>query len=120
MTATRRQAGCVRFSYVPVPESQTPKRYRCQPDLALADVPTSEQSLVRQRLRPSYTSVLYGAPGYAQLGLYCPDEIATGAQDGSEMGAFCHLRQPQRKANLQLRLEEYLRVGLEAGIFFAS
>ena len=32
---SRTQEGCVRFSYV-VPGSRTPRRYRCQPDLAAA------------------------------------------------------------------------------------
>jgi hypothetical protein len=36
------------------------------------------------------------------------------------MGAFHNLYQPQRQANLRARLDEYLRFGLEAGIFFAS
>jgi hypothetical protein len=49
-----------------------------------------------------------------------PAEIATGAEDGSEMGAYCHLKQPQREANLRLRLEEYLPFGLEAGIIYVT
>ena len=36
------------------------------------------------------------------------------------MGAFSFLKQPQRTANLQSNLEEYLRFGLEAGIFFVT
>ena len=36
------------------------------------------------------------------------------------MGAFCHLKQPQRESNLRLRLDEYLPFGLEAGILFAT
>ena len=32
------------------------------------------------------------------------------------MGAFCVLKQPQRESNLRLRLDEYLPVGLEAGL----
>jgi hypothetical protein len=36
------------------------------------------------------------------------------------MGVFSYLKQPQREANLRTSLEEYLRFGLEAGIFFAS
>ena len=36
------------------------------------------------------------------------------------MGAFCMLQQPQRLANLQIALDEYLRFGLEAGIFFVT
>jgi hypothetical protein len=34
------------------------------------------------------------------------------------MGAFHELFEPQRITNLQIRLDEYLRFGLEAGIFF--
>jgi len=36
------------------------------------------------------------------------------------MGAFHQLFQPQRETNLRIRLDEYLRVGLEAGIFYPS
>ena len=42
------------------------------------------------------------------------------AEDGGEMGAYHHLLAQQRVANLQVRLDEYLRFGLEAGIFFVS
>ena len=43
-----------------------------------------------------------------------------GAEDGSEMGAFCVLKQAQRESNLRLRLDEYLPVGLEAGIIYVT
>jgi hypothetical protein len=33
------------------------------------------------------------------------------------MGAFMFLAQPQRRANLRAALDEYLRLGLEAGVF---
>jgi len=127
----RRQAGCVRFSYV-AEGSQTPRRYRCQPDLALTqraqellltsedDLPPAERALVQARLRPSFTSVHYGHPAYAQLGLTCAEEISTGAEDGSEMGVFSSLKQPQREANLRIRLEEYLPFGLEAGLIYVT
>ena len=36
------------------------------------------------------------------------------------MGAFHFLYQPQRESDLRTRLDEYLRVGLEAGIFHES
>ena len=36
------------------------------------------------------------------------------------MGAFNLLRQAQRKKNLLTNLDEYLRFGLEAGIFFVT
>jgi hypothetical protein len=115
VTAERRQTGCVRFCYVPV-GSQTARRYHCQPDLALTDITDpGAQDAIRARLHPQFTSLDFGQPGYAQLSQRCADEITTGAEDGSEMGSFSFLQQPQRKANLRIALEEYLRFGLEAG-----
>jgi hypothetical protein len=127
----RRQIGCVRFSYVK-PGSRTPRRYRCQPDLEtqaeieaaelasglpLTDVQRAEISArVERWLVPSWTTRRYGQPGFAQLHLTCPAMITEGAEDGAEMGAFCHLKQPQRAANLRQRLQEYLPFGLDAGL----
>jgi hypothetical protein len=125
--ARRTQQGCVRFSYVPrlksdappsTPRSVVGERYRCQPDLALTDA-TNADAII-DRLKPSFTSRRYGDPGYAQLSTDCPPEIAAGASDGSEMGVFGMLHQPQRLANLRTALDEYLRFGLEAGIFFVT
>jgi hypothetical protein len=135
VTTVRRQAGSVRFSYVPehsLEHSLTPRRYRCQPDLALMqlaeethrksvdNLPDVEKDLVYARLRPAFTSFRYGDAAYAQLDLTSAKELRTGAEDGSEMGAFNHLMQPQREANLRLRLEEYLPFGLEAGLIYVT
>jgi hypothetical protein len=118
----------VRFCYVP-DGSRVPRRYRCQPQLAIDQraielsvepLPTDERSLVLARVRPEFTAEQYGRPGYAQLSLGCAPEIRTGAEDGSEMGAFDHLKQPQREANLRVSLEEYLRFGLETGLIFVT
>lgn len=126
--AERRQAGCVRFSYVPE-GSQTPRRYLCQPDLAIsnrakeldpAPLTNAEREKIILRVRPQFTSKRYGQPAYAQLSSACAQEIRRGAEDGSEMGVFSFLQQPQREANLRIALDEYLRFGLEAGIFFVS
>ena len=46
--------------------------------------------------------------------------IRTGGDNDSEIGVLNALFQPQREANLRLRLDEYLRFGLHAGLFFAS
>ena len=129
--AERRQEGCVRFSYLPeVPEvSQTPRRYRCQPDLALAErqkvldpvkLSSAERDAIVRRVRPQFTNSRYGEAAFAQLSGPCACEIKTGAAEGSEMGAFSLLQQPQRLANLQIALDEYLRFGLEAGIFYVT
>ena len=107
--AARRQSGCVRFSWLPL-ASIVPRRFRCQPGPAARD----------QRLVPRFRSVRYGTPAYGQLAASTPAEIRRGAEDESEMGALHHLYAPQRESNLEIRLDEYLRVGLSAGIFHAS
>ncbi len=129
--AERRQQGCVRFSSVPH-GARLPRRYRCQPDLALEqlakalnvpsaeDIPASDQVILVNRLRPTFRSLRYGNPDYGQLSRRCPPEIREGAEDEAEMGAFHDLYQPQRERNLRLRLDEYLRFGLEAGILYAT
>ncbi|HEY3268161.1 MAG TPA: hypothetical protein VGM37_14660, partial [Armatimonadota bacterium] len=129
--ARRRQEGCVRFSYVP-DGSRTPRRYRCQPDMALArraaelglesseDLPPDERRMVLVDTRPAFTSVHYGQPAYAQLSGAGPEGIRAGAEDGGEMGAFHFLMQPQREANLRAAVSDYLRVGLAAGYFFVT
>jgi len=117
--AERLQAGCVRFSYLPS-GSKTPRRYRCQPDLALETVPVAAADAARARLAPSFTSVRYGDPGYSQLQRTAAVELRTGAEDGSEMGVWSFLEQPQREANLTTALGEYLRFGLEAGLIFVT
>jgi hypothetical protein len=120
VTAQLRQAGCVRFCFLP-DDSITPRRYRCQPDLALQDVKEpATQEAIRLRIKPSFTYNAYGQPGYAQLKLTVPSEITSGADDGAEMGAFYFLKQPQREANLRASLDEYLRFSLEAGIFYTT
>lgn len=126
----RRQRGCMRFCYV-TPESRTPRRYNCQPDLVERALrsrhpnidPTElERALDCERLRvaPQFNSVRYGRPDYCQLAHACADEIKRGADDQSEMGVFKSLYQPQRTGNLRARLEEYTPAGMEAGIIFAS
>ena len=105
--AERRQQGCVRFSYVPQ-GARTPRRYHCQ----------SEQG--DQQTRPHFTSLRYGDAGYCQLRQNTSDKIRRGAHDESEMGVLHGLYQPQRETNLRVRLEEYLRFGLEAGLIYGS
>jgi hypothetical protein len=114
--AERRQQGCVRFSYV-ASGSLTPRRYYCQPDLAVKNVPDpAERVAIRARLVPQFTTQNFGQPAFGQLSARCATEITTGAENGAEMGAFNFLMQPQRRENLLTALDEYLRFGLEAGV----
>lgn len=131
ITVERHQIGCLRFSFV-TGDSRTGRRYRCQPDLALArrakelgidpvaGLPSDERDAIRARVRPVFASRRYGQPAYAQLSLVCPEEITTGAQDGSEMGVFTILKNSLREANLRAVLDEYLRFGYEAGISYVT
>ncbi|HEV8630791.1 MAG TPA: hypothetical protein VGV61_10775, partial [Thermoanaerobaculia bacterium] len=105
--AERKQEGCVRFSWVP-PGSLTPRRFRCIPDDRHPDA------------LPHFTSLRYGDPGYMQLRIATPRVIREGADDEGEMGVMHPLYQPQRETNLRIRLEEYLRFGLHAGLFYAT
>ncbi|MCP2259139.1 hypothetical protein LX15_002840 [Streptoalloteichus tenebrarius] len=128
----RRGVGCLRFCAVPS-RSRTPRRYRCQPDGVLADLreraargeldPAALPELLKvaeQRVRPRFTSTRYGTPGYAQLADGTAPEIARGAEDGAELGAFHDLYQPQREDNLRARLDEFLPAGMDAGIVHVS
>lgn len=139
ITVARRQLGCMRFCYV-FPESRAPRRYNCQPDLverAVAEDMLKEakskgapppqkedikaaQQPERDRVRPVFNSVRYGAPTYCQLSQTCAHEILRGADDESEMGVFHDLYQPQRTANLRARLEEYTAAGADVEIIFLS
>jgi hypothetical protein len=118
----RLQAGCVRFSYVPHhPDTATPRRFRCQPDLAVEGVDDPDlRERTRLEVEPSFRSTRYGDPAYGQLGPSCANEIKTGAENGAEMGALETLLQPQREADLRSALDEYLRFGLEAGVFHVT
>ena len=139
ITVARRQRGCLRFSYV-VPGSRTPPRFQCQPDqveTAIAQklrdeakantlsAPTvTEIEAAKQgeriRVKPQFNSTRYGTPTYCQLAMTCAEEIKRGADDVSEMGVFHNLFQPQREANLRVRLDEYVPAGSDVGIILAS
>ena len=125
----RRQTGCVRFCYVP-PNSRTPRRYECQPDLVIGKVAEEEnltedeqrveEEAEARRVEPRFNSTRYGSPVYCQLSFDCAPEITAGADDESEMGAFHDLFQPQRAANLRVRLNEYVPASADVEIIFAS
>jgi len=135
VVADRRQTGCVRHSFVPA-GSAVPRPYRCQPELALrealsaeerrtggavpAEVRTRVQRAVEGRVRPDFVSVRYGTPAYAQLDATCAPEIFRGADDDNEMGAFNLLQAAWRLDRFRESLDEYLRFGLEAGVFFVT
>jgi hypothetical protein len=117
--AEQKQQGCVRFSHVPR-GSRVPRRFRCQPVIP-AEATAAQALRIAARVFPRFTSLAYGSPAYGQLAGQLsggePVEILRGSEEESEMGVFSSLLQPQREDSLRARLDEYLRLGLEAGIF---
>ena len=110
-----RQQGCLRFSYVPH-GSKSPRRFRCQPDLALENVAdAAEIARVVARVRPSYGSDNVQDPDYGLLSRTAPDELRHTSSDGSEPGVWHQLQHAHRLANLRTALRQYLRFGLDAG-----
>ncbi|BAY24882.1 hypothetical protein NIES2100_46800 [Calothrix sp. NIES-2100] len=78
----------------------------------------TQKIVILTSLQPSFTSTTYGNPAYAQLSQNVALEISQGAEDGAEIGVFNILEQPQRQASLQASLNEYLRFGITANIFY--
>lgn len=97
----RRQEGCVRFCYLPA-GARVPRRFRCldgaQPGLA-----------------PIFDSRSFGSPRYAGLHPATVSLIRRGANDGGEIGASNSSQLTHREDNLAVRLQEYLRFGMEVG-----
>ena len=126
----------MRFSYLP-PGSLTPRRYRCQPDLEIAArIDAAEKAAngpiarpqvnairadVESWLAPSFSSLRYGLPSYAPAAAALSgSKFAPARTTKRRWARFTILYQPQRETNLRVRLDEYLRFGLEAGIFYDS
>jgi len=106
LIADRQQAGCVRFSFIPV-NAITPKQFQCV-----------EQSLAGPA--PIFMSYRYGQPDYLKLIASTPDKIRRGADDEGEMGAFHFLLAPLREQDLEIRLEEFTPVGLNTGLVYQT
>jgi len=97
------QVGCFRFSSAPAGSRLT------HPYESTTTPPGS-----------SFTTRDQGMPAYAQLREGLTVEVARGAEDGSEMGAFAHLQQPISFDSLRTKVEEYLPFGLVPIYVFAN
>lgn len=95
------QKGCVRYCSLP-DGSRTPKRFHCT------------------FVQAHFVSQRFGLPGYGQLSAACKQAIRAGADDGGEMGVFHDLFQSQFESDLWSQLGEYLRYGMNPGVFYAS
>ena len=103
---SRRQAGCIRFCFLPA-TAITPQQFRCLPP-----DPTQEGEFL-----PKFITLDYGNPSYGMLSGDTPMAIWTGADDGSQMGVYHLLQETEAVRNVQLRAPEFLPFGMEAGVF---
>jgi hypothetical protein len=129
----RRQEGCIRYCYVP-PGCRTPRRYRCQPELAMAAARAEARAAgvtdtdrierlaqaAERRVRPQFDSDRYGTPAYCRLARTCAPEISQGAHDEAEMGVYHDLFQPQREDNVRAALDDFVPAGMAGGTYFAT
>lgn len=85
LLAAQRIDGAMRHCYV-TPGSRTPRRLHCQPELAQY-APGVNAEREAARVRPRFASLRYGTPGYGQLAPDCAEEITSGADDATGLGA---------------------------------
>jgi hypothetical protein len=120
---TRKQAGCVRFSWIAA-GSQMPRRYRCQPDLAIAaaaekkgsPLTAAEQLTVRLGVTPLFLDRALDEPTVAMLHPLTGAAVAAGGEGDCEMGVFARAAERLRMLNIESLFEDYLPFGLEAGL----
>lgn len=93
---TDTQNGCFRFSAA----------------LEGSRVPHPYESYFIKDTNHFFTSRIFGQPGYAQLSETAPAELITGAENGSEIGAFSSLLNPIRLEGLRAKVEEFMPFGL--------
>jgi len=103
---TRQQAGCVRFCFLPG-DAITPQQFHCLPP------DSTEEGL----FEPHFVTRRYGDPSYGLLSGDTPVAVWSGADNGSQIGAYYALQETQAVTNVELRAQEYVPFGLETGVF---
>lgn len=117
---TRRQTGCLRYSYAPH-GSSLPRAFRCQPDLALAaaaeakasSLTAPEEEAIRLSVQPVLMDTALDEPTLALLHPLCPSAIREGGENGAEMGVLSRAAWGIARANLQTLFTEFLPHALE-------
>jgi len=97
MQVLNTQEGCFRFSAAPS-SSKLPRPY--------------ESFLFEKDANHWFNARLFGSPAFAQLSDTAPLIIRTGAENGSEMGAFSALMNPIKENGLHIKTDEYMPFGL--------
>jgi hypothetical protein len=124
VTVKRRQSGCIRFSWVAT-GSAAPRRYRCQPDLAIetaaakkapVSLTLDEGKSVALGVTPLFLDESLDEPTVGMLHPLTKDAIRLGGEGDTEMGAFSAAAEGLRLANLTSLFDDYVPFGLEAGV----
>lgn len=89
-------------------------RYSRVPEGTLALLPRPHRVVEDEGVR--FVSRDRDDPAHARLAKDADASVVRGAQDGSELGAFHHVRLAQRYEALELRLAEYTPAGLSSGV----
>jgi hypothetical protein len=97
VNVTDTQNGCFRFSAAQA-ISRLPRPF--------------ESFLFKEDTNHWFTSRRFGDPGYAQLSDTVPANVMSGAENGSEMGAFSNLLNPIKFDGLKAKIDEYMPFGL--------
>lgn len=91
------QKGCIKFSYFSGDADRLPQNFAC----------------VRgPQARLAFASEIFGQPGDAQLARSCDFHILERGPGDDQMGAFGFLLEAHRWHNLQIRIREFLPVGV--------
>lgn len=109
------QSGCIRFTRFET-GSVLPRRYRCVPN----DAQTAACSGAIRCVAPLFKSLRFGRPDYVQLAAVCPNVILTAGEDQGEIGVFAGTQNTIRLRNLQIKLQEFMPVGLSPVIVAES
>jgi hypothetical protein len=113
-TVTNTQGGCFRFSAVlerldPLNPLSTHSR-----------VPHPYESYFVPDFHATFTSKVFGQPGYAQLAESAPQFLHRGAENQSEIGAFSSLLNPIKFDSLRAKVEEFAPFGLLPAYVFET
>jgi len=75
-------------------------------------VPHPYESYFVRQFNATFTSRIFGQPGYAQLAESAPEFLKRGAENTSEIGAFSSLKNPILFDSLRAKVEEFAPFGL--------
>jgi hypothetical protein len=93
------QAGCIRFSYFSGDHDRLPQHHGC---------------VFGPQPRLRFSSETFGTAGYGQLTLCTDQHIREQGPRADEMGAFGYLMNAHKWKNLNIRLREFMPIGIRS------